>query len=130
MRSEIAPPMGSQMKLERPAQSVTIMASSGERPQRLGSEGRRVDGDGVERGRGQDRHHDADGHDLPIGAEDRQHLARLGRRLRMLEGFGFFEERAAEPEDERDDQATDQERHAPAPERHLLGRPTLRKGFR
>ena len=45
MRSEIAPPTGSQMKFERPTQSVTIITPVRVEMQRLAAEGRRVDGD-------------------------------------------------------------------------------------
>ncbi len=101
---------------ERDDHGVDRLEPEGARP-----EGRGVHRDGVERGRREDRHHHADGDDLPIGAQDFENLARFRRRLGMEKGLGL-RQRAAQPEDDRNDQTADDDGHAPTPRRHLVAR--------
>ena len=89
------------------------------------AEGRRIDGDEIERDRGHDHHRDAAEHQRPVGGE---RLVDLGRRRMDLSRREFLRllERGADPVQERHDRAADEERDAPAPvvgglRRHQVG---------
>ncbi len=82
--------------------------------QHAAAEGRRVDGDEIERDRRHDDHRHAAEHERPVGGE---RLVDLGRRRMDLsrgERLGLLE-RAADHVEERHDRAADEERDAPAP---------------
>ena len=68
--------------------------------------------DEVEGGRGQHSDHHAENDDAPIGDRRGKYLLR-GRMLLHLQEFGRFLQRAAQEEDNRDNEAADKERDAP-----------------
>ncbi len=85
------------------------------------AEGRRVGRDQVERHRGHHHQQRARAHQAPVLAHRAEDLAQGRTVLALLELLRLLQ-RAADDEQERHDQAADQERHAPAPLTHFLGR--------
>ena len=83
------------------------------------AEGRRVGGDQVERYGGHHHHRGTGQHYaevLPDGAQHLRQRRSVGARLELRR----FLQRATDDEQRRNDQAADEERHAPAPFAHVL----------
>ena len=90
MRSEIAPPTGSQNRLETPMQSVIRRLWMSAKCKNALAVGRRVGGDQVERGRRERRQHHARQHERPVVGDDTQHLGRARVMLLRLERVRFL----------------------------------------
>ncbi len=85
----------------------------------LAAEGRGVGRDHVERHGGHRDHQGSGQHDAPIDPQRAKNLRRARPRCARLEFFGLLQG-AAQPKQKGNDRATDEQRHAPAPRRHLL----------